>query len=285
MIVERPATTAASRGVSVDDIEVQLLLEGIVQRSGYDFRGYDPSVVKRRVERMLASEGLPTISELQGRALRDDACLSRLLTALTFRHLSMFADASLFRDLRATVVPLLRTYPFVRIWNAGCSTGEDAYALAIVLDEAGLYDRCRIYATDAAAELVDAAQHGTYDAETLYEWQRGHAAGGGTRDLDAYMRVEKRLLRIDPALRRNIVFAQHNLVTDGSFNEFHLIFCPGLVRQYGKELQSRVHIALYDSLIRLGFLALARDESIVTSPAAKAYRKVDVDSSIFRRAV
>ena len=282
MIIEQPARVTP-RGVAVDDIEIQLLLEAVVQHSGYDFRGYDPSAVKRRVERVLAAEELSNISELQGRALHDDACLHRLLAALTFRHLSMFGDASLFRDVRATVVPLLRTYPFVRIWNAGCSTGEDAYALAILLEEEGLYERCRIYATDAVAELTSMAERGVYDADASYEWQRGYAAAGCTRDLGEYLAQEKRSLVVDPRLRRHIVFAPHNVVSDGSFNEFHLIFCPGLLRQFGMELQSRVHATLYNSLIRLGFLALARDESIVTSPAAKAYRKLDVDSSLFRR--
>lgn len=284
MIIERPAH-GARRGVSIDDIEIQLLLEGLVQHSGYDFRSYDPSVVKRRAERVLAAEGLANISELQGRALHDDGCLSRLLRALTFRHLSMFGDAALFRDVRTAVVPLLRTYPFVRIWNAGCSTGEDAYALAILLEEEGLYERCRIYATDAAADLTDAAERGVYDAESSYEWQRGYAAAGGTADLSDYFTADKRSLVVDPRLRRHIVFAQHNVVSDGSFNEFHLIFCPGLMRQFAKELQSRVHATLYNSLVRLGFLAVARDETIATSPAAKAYRKLEVDSSLFRRAL
>jgi chemotaxis protein methyltransferase CheR len=275
--------TARSRGVSVDDIEVQLLLEGLVQHSGYDFRSYDPSVIKRRVERALSAEGLSTISELQGTALHDDACLERLLATLSRRQLSMFGEPKLYRALRATIVPLLRTYPFVRVWNAGCSTGEEAYALAIVLEEEGVYERCRIYATDAVDGLVDAARAGAYDADALAEWQQHYAAGGGAARLSDYFRVKKSIAEVGNDLRRNIVFAQHNVVSDGSFNEFHLIFCPGLVRQFNKELQSRAHGVLHDSIIRLGFLALARDESVAHSAYAQAYRPVEADASLFRR--
>jgi len=272
------------RGVSVDDIEVQLLLEGLVQHTGYDFRSYDPSVIKRRVERALSAEGLRTISELQGQALHDDACLARVLKALARRQISMFGEPALFRDVRTTIVPLLRTYPFLRIWNAGCSTGEDAYALAIILEEAGIYARCRIYATGANRDLIDGARAGSYDPESMAEWQQNYAASGGTGALSDYVRIDGGAARIDAQLRRNIVFAHHNIVSDVSFNEFHLIFCPGLLIQFNMELQSRVHGVLYASLIRLGFLAVGKDESIAASPYAQAYRRVDTDSTIYRRA-
>jgi chemotaxis protein methyltransferase CheR len=282
VIVDRPARVG-ERGVAVEDIEVQLLLEGLVQRSGYDFRGYDPPVVKRRIERALATESLSTISELQSRALHDDACLSRVIHTLTFREVSFFGDAQLFRDLRSAVFPLLRTYPFVRIWSAGCSTGEDTYALAIALEEAGLYGRCRIYATDAARSLVEVAQSRAYPADRGFEWQRAYAAAGGDRTLDDYVSIDGPHAMIDAQLGRNIVFAQHSVVVDGSFNQFHLIFCPGMMRQFNKDLQSQAHGTLYGSLVRLGFLGLATDESVITSPFARAYRRSDVEASIHRR--
>lgn len=282
MIVDRPGH-AAERGVAVEDIEIQLLLEGLVQRSGYDFRGYEPPVIKRRVERALSAESLSTISELQSRALHDDACLSRVIQALTFRDVTLFGDPQLFRELRWTVFPLLRTYPFVRIWSAGCSTGEDTYALAIALEEAGLYDRSRIYATDAAKPLIDAARSRVYPADRTFEWQRAYAAAGGTGRLDDYISNDGARLSVDASLLRNIVFAQHNVVVDGSFNQFHLIFCPGMVRQFNKDLQSQAHGTLYASLVRLGFLGLAADESVLTSPFARAYRKSEGEASIHRR--
>lgn len=282
MIADRPGR-AAERGVAVEDIEVQLLLEGLVQCSGYDFRGYDPPVVKRRIERALAAESLSTISELQSRALHDDDCLTRLIQMLTFREVSLFSDPQLFNELRSLVFPLLRTYPFVRIWSAGCSTGEDTYALAIALEEAGLYERCRIYATDAARTLVDVARSRVYPADRTFEWQRAYVAAGGTRKIDDYITIDGARLSVDPELGRNIVFAQHNVVVDGSFNQFHLIFCPGMVRQFNKDLQSHAHGTLYASLVRLGFLGLASDESVVTSPFARAYRRSEGEASIHRR--
>lgn len=279
---ERERASARAHGVSVGDIETQLLLEGLVQHSGYDFRSYDPSTIKRRVERALAQENLATISELQGAALHDNACLERVLATLTARPLTMFGEPSLYRDLRATVVPLLRTYPFVRIWNVGCSTGQDAYALAIVLQEEGIYERCRIYATDAVQVLLDRARGGSFDPESAIEWQRNYASSGGGDRFAKYAQVTKEAVTIDPGLRRNIMFAQHNIVTDGSFNEFHLIFAPGFISQFNKELQARAHGIFYASSIRLGFLALGRDETIAASPQAQSYRRVETNAALYR---
>lgn len=282
MISDRPAHAGAN-GLAVDDIEIQLLLEGLVARSGFDFRTYDPPVIKRRVERALAAEGIATVSELQGRALHDDGSLARVLLHLTARDVSFFGEPQLFRDLRATVFPLLRTYPFVRIWSAGCSTGEDTYALAIALDEAGIYGRCRIYATDASRSLVDAALAREYDADRVFEWQRAYVASGGTRAFDDYVATDGPYASVDERLSRNIVFAQHNIVSDGSFNQFHLIFCPGMLRQFNMDLQAQAHGTLYASLVRLGFLGLASDETVAASPFARAYRRSELEASIHRR--
>jgi chemotaxis protein methyltransferase CheR len=282
-VIAEESARALRQGLSVDDIEVQLLLEGLVQHTGYDFRSYDPSVIKRRIGRALSAENISTISELQGAALHDDACLGRLLATLTKRQLPMFGDPALFRAIKSTIVPTLRTYPFLRIWNVGCSTGEDAYALAILLKEEGIYKRCRIYATDAIRDVVDAARGGVYDAESARDWQHDYAAAGGKRSLSDYLRPEKSGAVIDPELKHNIVFAQHNVVTDAPFNEFHFIFGPGLISQFNRELQTRIHGMLYNSLIRLGFLALGRDDSMAMSPHAQAYRKVETDAAIYRR--
>lgn len=195
----------------------------------------------------------------------------------------MFGEPTLYRDVRAIVIPLLRTYPFVRIWSAGCATGEDTYALAIALLEEGIYERCRVYATDAVDALLDAAREGAYDAEMFEEWQRSYAASGGGRSLAEYVSVDGPRASMRPEIKRNIVFAQHNIVSDGSFNEFHLVFCPGMLRQFNKELQSRAFGVLRESLVRLGYLALGRDESIATSQYAQAFRKVESDAAIYRR--
>jgi len=203
--------------------------------------------------------------------------------ALAQRRTTLFADTVLYASIRTLVVPLLRTYPFVRIWQVGCSTGEDVYTLGIVLHEEGLLERCKIYATDTTAPLVDVARAGRYDSSVLQEWKTNYVAAGGTASLEAYTTHEGSNLVIDPALRKRMVFAQHNMASDSSFNDFHLIVCRSMTTQYKTTLQWRVHQLLYQSLVRLGFLALGRSGSLKLTPHEEAYREVDGAAQIHRR--
>jgi chemotaxis protein methyltransferase CheR len=283
--IESGQTSTASRStIAVDDVEIQLLLEGLVQVTGCNFRDYDPALLKRRIEAAVAAENVSTVSGLQERALHNAASLERLLRALTLRRTGMFTHPTSFVALRSLVVPLLRTYPFLRIWHVGCANGEETYAIAVLLTEEGLYERCKIYATDALESFIDFARAGTYSQETLAGWSANYLSAGGTRSLEDYVASPSdRALTFDPALRKNIVFARHSVVSDASFNEFHLIVCRHVLSQFTAAFQSRIHRLIHGSLIRLGFLLLGDGESMQNSPNEQCYRLVGDAGTTYRR--
>ncbi|MEQ1503378.1 MAG: CheR family methyltransferase, partial [Myxococcota bacterium] len=213
----------------LEQLEISLLLDAIAHRYGYDFRGYSPASLRRRIRRVLDHEGVASPSALQDRVLRDPRALARLVNRLSIHVTTMFRDPPFYTALRDRIVPLLRTWPFVRIWVAGCATGEEAYSLAILLHEANLYARCRIYATDLAPDLVLRARRGIYPIEALDGFEANYRASGGTGALRDWFRIDHRYAVVRDAPRSNLVFAQHNLVSDGSFNEFHLVLCRNVL--------------------------------------------------------
>jgi chemotaxis protein methyltransferase CheR len=266
---------------TVEDIEVGLLLEGIYRQYGYDFRDYAMSSLRRRVRHVVRDEGLTTVSGLQERVLHDPACLQRFVLALSVNVTSMFRDPAFYKALRARVVPLLRTYPKVRIWHAGCSTGEEAYSFAILLEEEGLYDRCQIYATDMNESVLKKAAAGEVSLRGMRENTANYIRSGGRRAFASfYTAVEGRAV-LAPALRRNMVFAQHNLVSDRSFNEFNVVLCRNVLIYFNRRLQDRVHRLFYQSLVRLGFLALGAKETVRFSAHQDAYE--DLGERIYRK--
>ena len=266
-----------------EEIEVDLLLEGVWRRYGFDFRQYARPSLKRRLWRRVTLEGLQTLSGLQERLLHDPACMERLLLDLSINVTAMFRDPTFFRALRATVVPLLRTYPFVRIWNAGCSTGEETYSLAIMLAEEGLYERSRIYATDINAAVLEQARRGLFPLEKMQEYTENYLAAGGTRAFSEYYVAGYEGALFDRRLAENVVFAQHNLVADRSFNEFHMIVCRNVMIYFDTPLQQRVHDLFHESLARLGVLALGPKESVAFTRHADDYTVLDAVERIYRK--
>jgi len=196
---------------------------------------------------------------------------------------SMFRDPMFFKTFRETICPALATYPFLRLWVAGCSTGQEAYSLAILLREAGLLERSRIYVTDLHAGLLRQAQTGIYPLAVMQEYSRNYLDAGGTRSLSEYLTADAQNAMLDPALRANMVFATHNLACDGSFNEFHAILCRNVMIYFNDKLQRRVHGLLYDSLGMLGFLALGRSETIRFSHHEDSYDTVSKSERIYRK--
>jgi chemotaxis protein methyltransferase CheR len=267
----------------LEAIEIQLLLEGVFQRYGYDFRGYSRASLGRRVWNVIRAEGLPTISSLQERVLHDPDCLERLLGGLSVHVSSMFRDPGFFRALRAKVVPMLRTYPFIRAWNAGCSTGEETYSLAILLQEEGLYDRSRIYATDLSASALKSARDGIFPLEAMREYTHNYVNSGGVRSFSEYYTAGHGHAVFNPSLKENIVFSQHNLATDGSFNEFNLILCRNVMIYFAGPLQDRVHSLLYDSLVMFGILGLGAKESLQFTPHQDLYEPLEPGQKLYRR--
>jgi len=270
---------------AVDTTEVRLLLEGIHERYGFDFRDYAEASIRRRILRRVQAEGLATISALQERVLHDTECMERLLLSLTVHVTAMYRDPLFFKVFRDKVVPLLRTYPFIRIWHAGCSTGEEVYSTAIVLEEEGVYDRCRIYATDLSESVLRAAKAGIFTLHHMKEYSENYLQAGGTRSLSHYYTASYERAIFRENLRRNVVFAQHNLVTDSSFNEFNVILCRNVMIYFNRTLQNRVHGLLYQSLGRLGVLGLGRKESMRFTPHEESYEELDGPEKIYRKVI
>ena len=264
-------------------IEVQLLLEAVHRRYGFDFRDYAYSSIQRRIWNSVRAEELQSVSELQGKLLRDPACMERFLLSVTVNVTSMFRDPGFYRAFRARVVPHLRAYPFVRIWHVGCSTGEEVYSMAILLHEEGLFPRCRIYATDMNEEVVARAKAGIFPPDSVQEYTRNYFQAGGTVSFSDYYTARYEGVIFQRFLGENIVFAQHNLVTDSSFNEFHVILCRNVLIYFNDALSTRVHRLLYDSLAPSGFLGLGGQESIRFTPHEACYEELDRTERLYQR--
>ena len=277
------ATELARPGTDLERIETGLLLEGIYQHYGFDFRGYAWASLKRRLWRRAHDEGVHSLSALQEKVLHDPRAMERLLLDLSINVTTMFRDPTFFAAFREKVVPLLKTYPFVRIWNAGCSTGEETYSIAIILREEGLYDRARIYATDINDVVLEHARIAAYPLDRMRDYTENYIRAGGTESFSTYYEADGERARFDPALREQIVFAQHNLVSDSAFNQFNVIVCRNVMIYFGKPLQERVHDLFHQSLETFGVLALGHKESIQFTPQESRYEELDANERLYRK--
>ena len=259
------------------DPAIPALLETVNERTGLDFRDYAPSSLHRRIQRRVSAEHVDSIAALDQLIKTQPAALARLAEALTVPVTSMFRDPAFFRDFRARVAP------FLRLWVAGCSTGQEVYSLAIVLHEEGLYERSRIYATELQPTTLDQAASGIYPLATMQEYTRNYQESGGTADFSDYYSADASSAIVRPQLRQNIVFAAHNLVSDRSFNEFHLIFCRNVMIYFNRPLQERVHDLLYESLALWGYLGLGRSESVRFSQHEHRYEPVSERERLYRK--
>jgi chemotaxis protein methyltransferase CheR len=267
----------------LERIEIELLLEGIFRHSGFDFRSYAYASIRRRLWKRVEAEGVQSISALQERVLHDPSALERLLLDLSVSVTSMFRDPGFYQVFRNEVIPLLRTYPFIRLWHAGCATGEEVYSTAIMLEEEGLLDRARIYATDINDNVLQRARAGIFPLERMQEYTENYIRAGGKRSFSVYYTAKYDGALFSPALTRNTVFAQHNLVTDRSFSEFNVIFCRNVLIYFDRTLQDRVNALFYDSLVTFGILALGSKESLRFSQYEDCYERLDVREKIYRK--
>jgi chemotaxis protein methyltransferase CheR len=274
--------TAGTRA-EPETIEIQRFLEAIFQHCGYDFRDYAFASIRRRILSRVAAERTDGVAGLLDRVLNEPVCMERLLLALAVSTTSMFRDPSFFLAFRHKVVPLLRTYPFVRIWHAGCSSGEEVYSLAILLREEGIHERCRTYATDFSEGALRVAKEGVVPLAAMKEYTENYQQAGGKAAFSEYYTARYGCALMRPYLRENVVFAQHNLVTDGSFNEFNVILCRNVMIYFNKSLQARVHRLLYQSLLRLGVLGLGKKESLRFTPLEASYRPLDANERLYRK--
>jgi len=273
------------RNDELETIEIRLLLEGIYQFYGFDFRDYALASLKRRIWNIVHAEGLSNVSALQERVLHDAACMDRFLLTLSVHVTAMFRDPGFYLVFRNNVVSLLRTYPFIRIWHTGCSTGEEVYSMAILLHEEGLYDRCRIYATDISEAVLHKARQGIFPLTRIQEYTTNYLKSGGKRAFSEYYTAAYSNAIFNPSLKRNIVFSPHNLAQDGPFNDFNVILCRNVLIYFNKQLQERVHNLLYESLVIFGILGLGQQETIKFNPHEHKYEELERGERLYRRIV
>jgi chemotaxis protein methyltransferase CheR len=278
--VAQPVTTSDPE---VEAIETSLLLEGFYQRYGYDFRSYAPSFLRRRVAKAISDEGVPDAGALSRKALRDGRCAERLVRTLTVQVTSMFRHPPFFQALRERVLPRVAEQPFVRVWLAGCCTGEEAYSLAILLREQGLEDRCQVYATDISDPALERAAAGAFPLSSVRDYTTQYLAAGGRREFSSYYSAAGDRAVFDPTLRERVVFARHNLATDASFNEFHLVLCRNVMIYFDRALRERVFQLLHVSLAPGGVLGLGEKESLRGSPLQAEYEELAPGLRLYRR--
>ncbi len=268
----------------VEDLEIRLLLEGVQQIYGYDFREYAASSIRRRLTHWLAESDFNTFSEAQSQLLRDRSLFEDLLRGITVNVTEMFRDPAFFRAVREQVVPFLKTYPFVKIWHAGCSTGEEAYSMAILLNEEGLEGRYRLYATDINESVLQAAEEGVMPLAEMQRFTRNYQQAGGTAPFANYYTARHDRAVLSASLRKNIVFSPHNLATDAEFGEMNMILCRNVMIYFKHPLKERC-IELFDnSLVPGGFLCLGLKETLERKNTGETYEELLPRMRIYRKA-
>lgn len=267
----------------LERVEIELLLEAVFRRYGFDFRSYAYNSLRRRLWKRMQADGIATVSALQASVLHDSEAMAALLHDLSVNVTTMFRDPAFYKVFREEVVPLLRTYPFVRVWHAGCSTGEEVYSMAILLEEAGLYERTRIYATDIDERVLRQAKERIFPLEKMQEYTQNYQSAGGTRSFSEYYTAMYDGAVFAPSLLRNVVFAQHNLATDRAFAEFNVVFCRNVMIYFDGSLQNRVHHLFYESLANFGLLALGSKETLRFSELEDRFETLSAKEKIYRK--
>ncbi|HTF03103.1 MAG TPA: protein-glutamate O-methyltransferase CheR [Bacteroidia bacterium] len=268
---------------STEEIEIALLLQAIYQRYGYDFREYSEAHIARRISTRRGLSGIKNVSDMINRVLHDEQFAAQLLQDLSITVTEMFRDPDFYRALREKVIPILKTYSYIKIWHAGCSTGEEAYSMAIVLKEEGLYDRTTIYATDFNQHALDRAKEGIFSNEMIKQYTANYLKSGGSESFSNYYTSDDKMVIMDQSLKKNIVWANHNLVTDKVFAEVHLVLCRNVLIYFNVSLQGKVQQLFFDSLVNGGLLCLGAKESLRFTDHEKHYVELDKKQRIFKK--
>lgn len=266
-------------------IELALLTEAIFLKYGYDFRNYSEAHLRRRIKHALIKLGVPNISALQHEVLYDKGTFELLLAELSINVTEMFRDPSFYRALRETVVPILKTYPFVKIWHAGCASGEEVYSMAILLKEEGLYERCQIYATDFNLRVLKKAKEAIFPLELIKEYTANYIASGGRQEFSDYYTAAYDSIILNKGLRERIVFSDHNLATDTVFGEMHMIVCRNVMIYFDRQLQDRTVRLFADSLCYRGLLCLGSKESLKFNAHGELFEPLDEEEKIYKKVV
>lgn len=263
--------------------QIESLIIEIYQHYGYDFSGYARASIYRRVNRFITNKNLRDIDELAAAIFADNYFFESFLQEITVNVTEMFRDTTFYLSLRTNVLPILSTYPHIKIWDAGCSTGEELFSLAILLEEEGLLHKSKIYATDINQKVLRHAKEGIYPASNIPGYTTAYYAAGGKKEFSSYYHSNYGSLKFKSSLIKNVVLYPHNLATDSSFNEFHLIICRNVLIYFNRDLQERVLKLFDESLITLGYLGLGKKESLYTSSINKNFNFVDKENRLYRK--
>lgn len=269
--------------MDLEEVEIRLLTEGIFLQYGYDFREYAPTSLARRVRNIVSTNSMPDISSLLRRVLHEPDFFRTFLNQMTVTTSEMFRDPDFYRAIREQVVPVLRTFPTLNVWHAGCSTGEEVYSLAILFKEEGLYDRTTFHATDINPAALRSAQEGIYPADALKKFTANYQKAGGREAFSNYYVADYGYARFDPSLKTNLVFAEHNLAIDGVFAETHLILCRNVLIYFNAPLQNRAVDLFARSLRYRGFLALGSKETVKFLDQSRYFDDFNPTERIYRR--
>lgn len=272
-----------SKQTKNENIETDLLLDAIYLKYGYDFRNYAKASIRRRIHHRLSLSNLETISEMQHKLLDDKEFFATLLLDLTVNVTEMFRDPFFFKTIRENVIPELKSLPFIKVWLAGCSSGEEVYSIAILLKEEGLGQNALIYATDVNELIINKAKKGVFPIDKMKDYTRNYKNSGGLASFANYYTAKYDYVIMDNSLKKNIVFSDHNLVTDAVFGEMDLILCRNVLIYFNKELQDRVFRLFYESLHPRGFLCLGSKETIRFSTCSDDLEDVAGDQKIYRK--
>ncbi|QCR22074.1 protein-glutamate O-methyltransferase CheR [Pontibacter sp. SGAir0037] len=263
--------------------EAEDLIRHIQVQYGYDFTGYARASVYRRIKRFMVNKALVSVADLKAAVTADSYFFEGFLQEVTVNVTEMFRDPTFFLSLREKVLPILSTYPFIKIWDAGCSTGEELFSLAILLEEEGLLNRTKIYATDINQKVLKQAKEGIFSASQIASYTAGYYASGGEKEFSSYYLSNYGSIKFDSNLVKNVVFYPHNLATDSSFNEFHLILCRNVLIYFNRHLQEKVFTLFDASLVELGYMALGKKETLAMSQINSKYHVVDKENRIYRK--
>lgn len=267
----------------MDNIELKVFLEAIFLKYGYDFRNYSTASIKRRIKQRQNLANLQNLAAMQHKVLHDKNFFHTLLLDLSVNVTEMFRDPSFYMALRKTVIPILKTYPFIKIWHAGCSTGEEVYSMAILLKEEGLLKKSLIYATDFNDVVLMKAREGIYPNEKIKEYTYSYQKAGGKKPFSDYYTSKYDAAIMDKSLKKNIVFSNHNLATDSVFGEMHLVICRNVLIYFDRELQDRAVGLFNESLIRSGILCLGSKESIRFSKHTGVFKELIAQEKIYQK--
>ena len=268
---------------TTQDIEITLLLEAMYQCYGYDFRNYAKATIRRRIKQFVEQKGHKHISEVLPDIIHNRQTFQALINEFSITVTEMFRDPAFYLSIRQNVIPLLKTYPFIKVWHAGCSTGEEVYSMAIVLKEEGLYDRATIFATDMNDNALAQAKEGIFPLEHIQEYTRNYQQSGGKYSFGDYYHADQEHMIVHKELKKNITFANHNLTIDQVFAEMHLICCRNVMIYFNKTLQNQVLKLLEEATVRGGFLCLGTKEAIRFSPVYTHFKDVDEPNKIFQK--